>query len=112
MGKSRRFSELAAVERVQAAFRLGLARPATRPFVFSRRHGPRARPAADRRITLIVQRVIRHVVGHDKRPDVALRPAQERVDLHQVELGRPSRSRRPDGRDEDWSARIAVIQAS
>src|ERR1700722_17119901 len=87
---SRRKSELAAVERVQAAFGLGLARPSAGSLVVALVDGPGAGPAADRGISLVVERVVGDVVGHDKRPDVALGPLQERVDLHEVELRVPT----------------------
>ncbi len=53
-----------------------------------------ARPAADRVVAAIVQRVVRDVVGRDVTPHVALGPVGQRVDLPQavlavpVELGR------------------------
>src|SRR5262249_2155860 len=46
-------------------------------------------PAANARIALVVERIVRHVMLEDKRPDVLLGPLQERVDLHQAEFGVP-----------------------
>src|SRR4051812_29453815 len=74
-------SQLAAVQRVQAALGLGLAGPAAGALVLAGGDGASARPAADRRIALVVQRVVGDLVRHDERPDVARVPAQEWVDL-------------------------------
>src|SRR4051812_10639505 len=52
-------SELAAVERVQAALGLRLARPAAGPLVLAGGHRAGAGPAADRGIALVVERVVR-----------------------------------------------------
>src|SRR5438132_7727755 len=41
-----------------------------------------ARRAADRRVALVVERVIRHVVLAHVVPDLVLRPLGERVELH------------------------------
>ncbi len=80
-------SELAAVERMQAAFRLGVPCPATRPLVFARSHCTRARPAADRGISSVVQRIVRYAMRDDISPNVTPGPGQKRIDLHQTELG-------------------------
>src|SRR5262245_25450467 len=64
-------SELTAVEGVQPTLRLRLASPSARPLIFARGHRSGARPAADRGITLVVQRVVRHTVGDNERPDIA-----------------------------------------
>src|SRR3954468_11064203 len=47
-------SKLATVQRVEAAFGLGLTGPASRPFVVTGRDSLRARPAADRGEALVV----------------------------------------------------------
>ena len=47
-------SKLTAVERVEAALGLGLTRPTAGPLVVTRPDGPRARPATDRGISLVV----------------------------------------------------------
>src|SRR5262249_16160631 len=74
---------------VQPALLPGRAGPAPRPLVLAVAARPRARPAADARVTAVVQRVVGHAVLGDERPHVQLGPAQERVDLHQPELGVP-----------------------
>ena len=48
--------------------------PAAGAVVLAGGDGARARPAADARVALVVQRVVRHVVLHDERPHVLLRP--------------------------------------
>src|SRR5687768_5727385 len=71
IGSVRFGSELAAVERVEAAFGLGLAGPAARPLVrLARGDRPGAGSAADRRIAPVVQRVVGDLVRHHERPDV------------------------------------------
>src|SRR3954470_14558826 len=73
--------------RMQAAFGLFHAAPAASPLVgFVRRDGARARPAADARKALVVQRVIRDRFVGDSLPNVLLRPIRKRADLHQTEL--------------------------
>src|SRR4051794_41186167 len=55
-------SKLTAVERMQPAFGLRLARPAAGPFVLAGADGPRAGPAADRGKALVVERVVGDMV--------------------------------------------------
>src|SRR6266542_2057767 len=74
---------------VQAALLLDGAGPAAGALVAAGAHRLRAGPAANARVALVVQRVVRHVVLHYERPDLFLGPAQQRVDLHQVELRVP-----------------------
>src|SRR6478672_9431417 len=71
---------------MQAAFGLGQAAPAPRAVVFTDADGTSAGPAADARVTLVVKRVIGHVVFGDKRPDFLLRPIGQRADFHQAEF--------------------------
>src|SRR4051794_34139726 len=63
-------SQLAAVERVEAALGLRLAGPPARPLVVALGDRPGAGPAADRREAPVVHRVVRDIVGHDEGPDV------------------------------------------
>src|SRR5262245_37842788 len=56
------------------------------PVIFDR---GRTRPAADARVPLVVQRVVRDVVLQDELPHVLLGPPQERVHLHEIELRVP-----------------------
>src|SRR5262249_34200064 len=74
---------------VQPTFLLAGAGPAPRPLVLPFADRPRAGPAADTRIPLVVQRVVRHVMFQNEVPHVALGPGQQRVDLHEAELGVP-----------------------
>src|SRR5262249_34584441 len=75
--------ELAAV---QAALGLGKPAPAASALVFTQQHGPRAGPAADARVALVVQRIVGNVVLADEAPDLLLRPVGQRADLHQAEF--------------------------
>src|SRR5919106_726746 len=73
--------------RKQEAFGLAHAAPAAGAFIgFSRFDGPRARPAANTRIALIVQWIVGDVLVDDAFPDVFLGPVRERADLHQAEF--------------------------
>src|SRR5262249_43370402 len=74
---------------VQSALLLDLPRPAAGPLVLAVGDRPCAGPAADARVILIVQGVVRHPVLQYEPPHLALRPAQERIDLHQLELSIP-----------------------
>src|SRR5688572_20991115 len=71
---------------VQPAFLLRRPRPPAGAFVGPLADGGRAGPAADARIALVVQRVVGDAVVEDETPHVALRPRQQRVDLHQGKL--------------------------
>src|SRR3954454_17123784 len=64
-------------DHVKSALGLVGARPAARAAVARLR----ARGAADRRIALVVQRVVRQAAVEDARPDVLLGPERERVVL-------------------------------
>src|SRR5437870_5144648 len=61
---------LVVLDQVQAALLLGRARPAAVAFVLPGPHRLGARPAADAREPLVVQRVVRHVVLQDELPDL------------------------------------------
>src|SRR5918997_640328 len=65
--------------RVQTALELAGPRPASLAAVARLR----ARDAADRRVALVVQLVVREVVRVDVPPDVLLRPRGQRRDLPQ-----------------------------
>src|SRR5262245_26420200 len=58
--------------RVEAAFGLREAGPAAGAVILVGVDGARAGPAADARVALIVERIIRDPVLHDEGPDVAL----------------------------------------
>src|SRR5260370_42596741 len=53
---------------VQAALLLEFAGPAPRAFVVAMGHGLGARPAADARVALVVQRIVGHIVFVDEAP--------------------------------------------
>src|SRR5262245_6771514 len=74
---------------VQAALFLLRPRPPAGALVFPVTDRAGAGPAADARVVLIVERIIRHPMLDDVTPHVLLRPAQKWVDLHQVEFGVP-----------------------
>src|SRR5262249_7615584 len=74
---------------VQPALFFPGARPAPGALVLAFADRPGARPAANARIALVVQRIVRNVVLQDKVPNRLARPAQERVDLDQAKLGVP-----------------------
>src|SRR5262245_25277680 len=60
-------------DRVQAALGLFHAAPAAGPFVaFARGHRARAWPAADARVALVVQWIVRNVFARDPLPNVLL----------------------------------------
>src|SRR5262249_15749658 len=66
-------SKLTAIKRVQATFRLRLTSPSTRSLILACGNRTCARPAADRCVALIVERVIRHPVSDNKGPDISPR---------------------------------------
>src|ERR671937_2783775 len=66
---------------VDPALELPGAGPAARPLVLACADGPRARDAADRRIAVVVQRVVRDLVHVDVRVDALRVPVDERLDL-------------------------------
>src|SRR5690349_1006282 len=74
---------------VQAAFLLPRPTPAAGAVILAGTYGSSARPAADAGIAAVVQRIIGDIVLGDEVPDILFRPVQERVDLHQLELGIP-----------------------
>ena len=80
--------------RVQPALGLRRPAPATGPLVLARADRPRAGPAADARIPLVVQRIVRHALLDDPAPDVLLRPGGQGTDLHQAEFLVPADDRR------------------
>src|SRR5439155_8273898 len=55
--------------------------PAPGPRVGARRDRPRARRAADALIALVIERVVRQIVGADVVPDLLVRPVRQWVDL-------------------------------
>src|SRR6478735_5032735 len=67
---------------VQAALGLAAARPAAGARILAAAGRARARRAADRRETAIVQLVVRDAVLVDVAPAVALAPVDERLHLH------------------------------
>src|SRR5688572_24850058 len=73
-------------EVMKPAFLLLPPAPAAGARVFSGHDGGGARPASDRRVVLIVEGVVRHVVFVDVGPDVARGPTDQRVDLDEAEL--------------------------
>src|SRR5437016_3499999 len=77
------------LDHVQPAFLLESARPTAGPFIFAVVHRPSTRPAANTWIILVVQWVIGYVVLDDEGPNLMMRPAQQGIDLHQVEFGVP-----------------------
>src|SRR6516162_10839374 len=78
------------LDHVQAAFLFDGAGPAPGAVVLAVGHRPRARPAADARVTLVVQRIVRHIILVDEGPDILLGPGEQRVDFDQAELGIPA----------------------
>src|SRR5262245_8389964 len=70
---------------VQAALFLGGPAPASGALILAKHHRPRAGPAADARVSLVVQRIVRNVVVRDQLPDVLLSPGGQRADLDQAE---------------------------
>ncbi len=80
---------------VQAALSFGRAAPATGTFVgFPQANGPRARPAADAGVTLVVERVVRNVLGENPFPDVAFGHIRQRTDFYEIEFLVPTHDRR------------------
>ena len=71
---------------MQSAFRLGKTAPSTGSLIFSRQDASRAGLAANTRITLIVQWVVRNVFVCDQTPNVFLRPVGQRTHLSQTEF--------------------------
>src|SRR6476659_8640279 len=67
---------------VEAALHLAGALPAAGPLVSALLHRAGAGDAADRRESVVVQRVIGDAVPPDVTPDVAVRPVHERLHLH------------------------------
>ena len=45
-----------------------------------------ARPATNAWVTLIMQRIVRHLVFNDEVPDIFFVPTQQRIDFHQIEI--------------------------
>src|SRR5690242_10397173 len=64
---------------VDAALVLVGAGPASRARIFALGHRARARPAADARVTFVVQAVVGQVVRADVVPDLVVRPGGQRV---------------------------------
>src|SRR5690606_29300143 len=71
--------------------------PARGPLVLTGPERARARLAADRHVTAIVQLVVRHAVGADVLPDLRGGPPRERVQLHERRRGTLVRVRLDDG---------------
>src|SRR5262249_53829524 len=68
---------------MQTAFLFGRAGPPACALAFFVADWPGARPAADTRISLVVQGVVRHIVPLDEVPNVLFCPGQEGIDFHQ-----------------------------
>src|SRR5438552_13857697 len=79
---------------MDAALQLVRPGPATRPLLLVRRGRPRARDAADRTVTRLVQWVVGNLVHLDVRPDPLLVPIGERVELPRLVARRPVDLRR------------------
>src|SRR4051812_42916581 len=92
---------------MEPTLRLREAAPAAGALVFAQQHGPRAGPAADAGIALIVERVIRNLVLRDKAPHVLLGPVGERADFDEAEFLVPA----DDGRGGPIGALIAADRA-
>src|SRR5918994_4263295 len=90
---------------VQSALGLLEPGPAARPGVLADGRLPGAVGAADRRVALVVQRVVGDVVLVDVGPDLLLRPIGEWVQLPEPEAPVPAELRRP-------SARLGVRAAN
>src|SRR6185295_10773963 len=71
---------------MQTAFGFLKSAPTTSTLVFIYLHGRRARHAADRRIALVVERVVWNVVFQRVLPDLLLGPTRERIDLDESEF--------------------------
>src|SRR5437773_11567293 len=69
-------------EGVEPALGLSGAAPPPRALGLARRRGAGARPAADARVTLVEQRVIRHAVFPDVAPHVRPTPVRQRKHFH------------------------------
>src|SRR5438128_11251202 len=69
-------------KRVQAALGLAAAAPPPRPLGLAGGGGAGAWPAADARVALVEQRVIRHAVFPDVAPYVRPTPARQRKHFH------------------------------
>ena len=98
---------------VQAALDLARAPPAAGPFVAALAvDRGRARNAPDRRVAMVVQRVVGDAVPPDVPPDVAARPVGKGLHLDDAATLVQSRSCVHFARVVDWSRRIPVTQAS
>src|SRR5581483_9404237 len=71
------------LDHVQAALLFHGPRPAPGALVVAGGHRLRTRAAADARIALIVEWIIRNLVTEDEVPHVRFRPPQQRIDFHQ-----------------------------
>lgn len=79
---------------MQAAFGFAGAAPAAGTFVgFTFGNSPGAGPATDAGVTLVVQRIVRHVLCENAIPNVFLRKVRQRADLHEIELFIPTDDR-------------------
>src|SRR5262245_54478561 len=74
---------------VDPAFELVRAGPSTRPLVLADDDRPRARDAADRRVALVVQRVVGNLVDVDVCLEALGVPVDERMDLPDAVALRP-----------------------
>src|SRR5579875_1021366 len=72
---------------VDATLRLIETRPASGATVLAGQHAPRTMDATERRVAVVVQWVVRHIVLANVVPDVVLAPCGERADLHQIKGG-------------------------
>src|SRR6266540_1898682 len=74
---------------VDPALELVRAGPTAGPLLLVRRGRTRARPAADRAVAGVVERVVRDLVGRDERLQPLLVPVRERMELPDVVALRP-----------------------
>src|SRR5262245_57352004 len=70
--------------KVNSAFQLPLTVPSAAALVRAGDHAASAGDAADARVAVVVERVIRQFVSHDVIPHLPARPGGQRVDLDQA----------------------------
>ncbi len=71
---------------MDSALSLNRSAPASGASIFANLHGRRAGCAADRRVAVVVKRVIRHVVPGNVIPDIVGGPRSERVYFNEPKL--------------------------
>src|SRR5262245_6448715 len=93
---------------MQTALGLRRSRPASRAIVLTLGDCARAGPAADARVSPVMERIVRDVVLQYKLPDVRCRPGRDGVDFDETKPGVPLHDARlrpvrrlitPDGAD-------------